>query len=110
VSAFRHRLPRLAAIVLLLWLFASGVAFAHACQARIDLDCPDCCAEMKAPSAWNATRTDATVPAQAAIALPAAPAAVQVAWVPPPVRAFPATDPPARGAQRIPVFFLRLAL
>ena len=106
----RQRLPRFAALVLLVWLFASGVAFAHACTSEIQLDCEDCCTEMRAVEAWTETSTVSAPAAQTDIA-----AAVVVLVLP----LWQAAEEPARhgreppepgGGHDIPIFFLRLAL
>lgn len=111
MTFLRNRLPRFAALVLLAWLFATGVAFAHTCQSSIDLDCVECCTEMKAPAAWSSARTDAAVPAQPVLPLPVVALAVLPAWEPAPELLRTAADPPdPGGAPDIPVVFLRLAL
>lgn len=106
----RQRLPRFAALVLLVWLFATGVAFAHACTSEIQLDCEDCCTEMKAVAAFTETSTVTPPAAQADIA-----AAVVVLALPPwqPAQDAPRhrREPPEPGGGHdIPIVFLRLAL
>ncbi len=97
--------------MLLVWLFATGAAFAHACTTQIDFDCDGCCVEMSAPSAFSSARADDVVPAQAAVPLPVVSEPVHVAWVPAPEPGLRAQHPPPRGGGRsIPIFFLRLAL
>jgi hypothetical protein len=110
MDALRRRLPRFAALVLLVWLFATGVAFAHTCQAKIDLDCDGCCVEMKAPAVSSSARADVAAAPLAAAPLPQPPV-LQLAWVPVEAAAVPAVDPPERGGTgAIPIVFLRLAL
>lgn len=112
MSTLRRRLPRLAALVLLVWLFASGVAFANACQAAAHLDCLECCEEAKAPSAWSSSDRSGVASSAARVTVAAPPAAFVQPPVPPLIAAAmrPATDPPDRGGARIPIAFLRLAL
>lgn len=110
MSFLRQRLPRFAALVLLVWLFASGVAFAHSCQATLDLECIECCEEMKAPTTFSAARADAVVTAAPATPLPPAADPVAVAWAPAAPSPLPATDPPPLAGTSIPIAFLRLAL
>lgn len=111
MNTLRQRLPRMAALVLLLWLFVTGVAFAHTCQSKIDIDCDGCCVEMSAPQAFSNARTDTALAAAAAPVTLPAPEVVQVAWQPAAEFVPPATDPPDRGSPTdIPVVFLRLAL
>ena len=110
MHALRQQLPRFAALVLLVWLFATGVAFAHTCQTRIDLDCDGCCVEMKAPALNNQARTDTVAPSVVPVPLPQ-PQVLHLTWVPLPDAAVAATDPPPRGSPaEIPIVFLRLAL
>lgn len=111
MHALRQRLPRFAALVLLVWLFATGVAFAHTCQSTMDLDCIECCDEVTDGSGWTASRTETVVPAQAADAFPVVAPAPQPAWQPTAEAALPSRDPPDRAVARlIPIVFLRLAL
>ena len=111
MSALRQRLPRFAALVLLVWLFATGVAFAHTCNSKVDIDCEECCAEMKAVEAWTGTDTVTLAGAQPATALPAPVAVVTAAWPPAVAAARPAAAAPdPGGGHDIPLFFLRLAL
>jgi hypothetical protein len=110
MHSLRQRLPRFAALVLLVWLFATGVAFAHACTTEIQLDCEDCCTEMRAVEAWTETSTVTPLAAPADIA-----EAVVVLALPPWQAADEAPhhwrEPPAPGGRPdIPIFFLRLAL
>jgi hypothetical protein len=102
---------RFAALVLLVWLFATGVAFAHTCQTKIDLDCDGCCVEMKAPALSSPARTDTVATTDlAAVPLPQ-PQVLHLTWVPLPDVVVPPTDPPPRGSpSEIPIVFLRLAL
>lgn len=111
MSALRQRLPRFAALVLLVWLFATGVAFAHACQSRIDLDCDQCCPEMKATAAFTEEAAVTVAAAQPDLLPPPPSAALQPAWSPAERRAPAWHHPPdPGGSQPIPIFFLRLAL
>jgi hypothetical protein len=106
----RQRLPRFAALVLLVWLFATGVAFAHVCSSEIQLECEDCCTEMKAVEAWTETSTVTPPAAQADIAAAVVVLALPL-WQPAqdtPRHALPLPEP--GGGRDIPIFFLRLAL
>lgn len=106
----RQRLPRFAALVLLVWLFATGVAFAHACTSEIELDCLDCCAEMKAVEAWTETTTVTAPAAQADIQAAVVVLALPL-WQPAPDAPHRGREPPEPGGGHdIPIFFLRLAL
>ena len=94
----RLRLPRFAALVLLAWLFATGVAFAHACTSQVHIECEECCAEMKAIEAWSEP-----VPVSGAAAQPEVP-------LPAPLARRAGAPPGRGGGHDIPIFFLRLAL
>jgi hypothetical protein len=110
MSAFRQRLPRFAALVLLVWLFATGVAFAHTCTSKVYLDCEECCTEMKAIEAWTEPVTVNLQAAQPDVPLPA-PVPLLLAWEPAAeAAAWPAAPPDPGGSHDIPIFFLRLAL
>ena len=111
MSTLRQRLPRFAALVLLVWLFATGVAFAHTCTSKMVIDCDECCTEMKAIEAWaepvsvNVQAVQAEVPLPAPVPLPV------VAWEPEDrAPAWPAAPPDPGGGSAIPIAFLRLAL
>lgn len=111
MHALRLHLPRFAALVLLLWVFATGVAFAHACQAEVDLACDECCVEMKAAASWSETRTVTVAAAQDLVAPPRVTAIAAPLWHPTEAgasRRAAASDP--GGHQPIPIVFLRLAL
>lgn len=111
MSALRLRLPRFAALVLLVWLFATGVAFAHTCTSTIDLDCDECCVEMKAASAWSESRAIPLDAAQPAAAVPLVALAPAPAWQPAAPALRSGRSPADRGGGRsIPIVFLRLAL
>ena len=111
MTALRLRLPRFAALVLLAWLFATGVAFAHTCTSKVYIDCEECCAEMKAIEAWSEPVTVSVPAAQPAAALPAPLVLSVLAWEPGAETApWPATPPDPGGGHDIPIFFLRLAL
>jgi len=107
----RLRLPRFAALVLLAWLFATGVAFAHACTSQVHIECEECCAEMKAIEAWSEPVTVSVAAAQPEVPLPAPLALAVLAWEPTAEAAPRPAAPPGRGGgDDIPIFFLRLAL
>jgi len=111
MSALRSRLPRFAALVLLVWLCATGVAFAHTCNSKIDLDCDTCCPEMKAIEAWTEPLSINVQAVQADIPLPAPILLPLLAWVPTAdAPQWTAAPPDPGGGHDIPVFFLRLAL
>ena len=110
MSSLRRQLPRLAALVLLVWLLAAGSAFAQACASSAHLACDECCTQVDpaAPSAAASLPAGAEQPAPiwpAASALDMAQSgAVEAALVrPPPWQ----VAPPRVG---IPIAFLRLAL
>lgn len=112
MTALRQRLPRFAALVLLVWLFATGVAFAHTCQSTIDLECEDCCMEMKAANAWTETRVLTAAAAQPTLPPPLVTAVLRALWEPAVERTAPRPGEadPGGGSQPIPIVFLRLAL
>ena len=111
MSTLRQRLPRFAALVLLVWLFATGVAFAHTCTSKVYIDCDDCCTEMKAIEAWTEPVTVNVQAAQADVPLPAPLPLLALAWEPAAeAPAWPAAPPHPGGSHDIPIFFLRLAL
>lgn len=111
MSTLRQRLPRFAALVLLVWLFATGVAFAHTCTSKVYVECEDCCAEMKAMEVWTEPVTISVPAVQSAPALPAPVVLAVLAWEPAAeAPAWPAAPPGRGGGDDIPIFFLRLAL
>jgi hypothetical protein len=111
MSTLRQRLPRFAALVLLVWLFATGVAFAHTCTTEVYVPCDDCCAEMKAMEAWAEPVALNVAAAQVEAPLPAPVVLAVLAWEPSAGAASWPVEPPDPGGGRpIPIFFLRLAL
>lgn len=110
MNLLRRRFPRFAAIVLLVWLFATGAAFAQTCASMTHVLCEECCTEMKAAPAPGELRQQAPAPQ------------VSVGWVVPPVTTelhlaartdsveFSPVPLDARPRERIPILFLRLAL
>ncbi|WP_395139500.1 hypothetical protein [Schlegelella aquatica] len=110
MNLLRRNIPRLAALVLLLWLFVAGVAFAQACATTVH-PCLDACGnELSAAPAPHEPRQDA-------------PPSSTTPWTPAPqsVQAQPHAVALARPAawrrasepappERIPILFLRLAL
>ncbi|WP_332814040.1 hypothetical protein [Ramlibacter sp.] len=109
MSRIRRSLRPLAALVLLVWLFASGVAFAQACLQTSEMAlCEECCTEAQ-PVAQRAD-ADTRLPAPAAVPLPPA----VVAWTPALLeQGTRATHAPAGGwlpPPEIPIVFLRLTL
>ncbi|MEJ8840670.1 hypothetical protein [Ramlibacter sp. AN1133] len=111
MSTLRQRLPRFAALVLLVWLFATGAAFAHACTSKVYLDCDQCCPEMRAIEAWSEPPAVHVQAAQLAVPLPGPVLLPLLAWMPADgARAWPAAPPDPGGGHDIPIFFLRLAL
>ena len=111
MTSFRQRLPRFAALVLLVWLFATGVAFAHTCTTKVYVDCDPCCTEMQSMEAWTEPVTVNLQAVQAPVPLPAPVALAVPAWVPAPAApAWPAGPPDPGGGHGIPIQFLRLAL
>lgn len=111
MNLLRRRFPRFAAIVLLVWLFATGAAFAQTCAAMTHVLCEECCTEMKAAPAPGELRQQAPSPPQ-----------VSTGWLVPSATtdlplpaqadatAFLAVPLDARPRERIPILFLRLAL
>ncbi|GAB3646698.1 hypothetical protein [Ramlibacter alkalitolerans] len=111
MPALRHRLPRFAALVLLVWLFATGVAFAHTCTSKVYIECEDCCAEMKAVEAWTEPVTVNVPASEAALPLPPPVVLAVLAWeLAVRAPAWPAAPPDPGGSDDIPITFLRLAL
>ena len=110
MSSLRRQLPRLAALVLLVWLLAAGSAFAQACASSAHLACDECCthADPAVPSAAP------TLPAGAEQAAPIWPAASTLDMAQIGAVAAVMLRPPPRDAApprvRIPIAFLRLAL
>lgn len=112
MSVLRRYLPRLAALVLLVWLLAAGTAFAQACASTAHLGCEECCTHVDpAAPATAATAAVPVSPEQPAPLWPPAPGAgsAQVA-----AAGAPLAQPPPRQVAppriRIPIAFLRLAL
>lgn len=109
MTRLRRSLRPLAALVLLVWLFASGVAFAQSCIQTAEMAlCEDCCTEAQ-PVAQRAD-ADTRLLTPAPVPLPPS----GVAWT-------PALLVEAKGAPRahaagwppppeIPIVFLRLTL
>ena len=111
MTALRRQLPRFAALVLLLWLFVSGVAFAHACTSKVSIECEECCAEMKAMEAWVEPTTVSVAAAQPQLDLPTPVVLAVPAWEPVPgPSSWPQAPPDPGSGHAIPIFFLRLAL
>ena len=111
MSTFRQRLPRFAALVLLVWLFATGVAFAHTCTSKVYVDCDECCTEMKAIEAWSEPLSVNIQAVQAEVPLPGPVQLPVLAWEPTAgAPAWPAAPPDPGGGHDIPIVFLRLAL
>lgn len=110
VHFLRHRVSRLAALVLLVWLFAAGAAFAQACVSTAHLLCEECCTEAQAATPQPEQRTDIAASAAAQPWITAsALAGVFGAGLqerPP----SPQEPPGPRGRTPIPIVFLRLAL
>ena len=110
MHSLRQRLPRFAALVLLVWLFATGVAFAHACTSEIQLECEDCCTEMRAVEAWT-QNSPIPVPAAQEVIPPALVVLALPPWQPAAEAPHYGRAPPEPGGGHdIPLFFLRLAL
>lgn len=110
MTRLRQQLPRYAALVLLLWLFATGVAFAHACTSKVHLECEECCAEMKAIEAWSEPVTVSVAAAQPHVPPPAAMPATPCRAPETAAAPWPHAPPGRGGGHDIPIFFLRLAL
>jgi hypothetical protein len=65
--SLRKHLRHLAALVLLLWLFAAGAAVAKVCVSHVHMEDPEgCCVTMQAPTIAAASLADAVAPAQPA--------------------------------------------
>lgn len=109
MNRIRRSLRPLAALVLLVWLFASGVAFAQACIATAEMAlCEECCTEAQ-PVAQRAD-ADARLLTPTPVPLPPS----VVAWTPAlQVATTGAARAPAAGwppSPEIPIVFLRLTL
>jgi hypothetical protein len=110
VHFLRHRLPRLAALVLLVWLFAAGTAFAQACVSTAHVLCEECCAEEKAATPTPEQRLDIAASTAGQPWITASAVAGTFAHAAQERIAF-AQEPPGPPARRsIPIVFLRLAL
>lgn len=109
VNSLRLQFPRLAAIVLLLWLFGPGAALAQACAPTTHLLCNEAAIEV-AP-ARGELRQDEAPPTQVAIN-----GAIRAAVADPPLSpesGLARTSAKAIGVRRtgrIPILFLRLTL
>jgi hypothetical protein len=111
MAGTRRQLPRLAALVLLLWLFTSSIAFAQACNSPVDIGCGECCTEAKPATVRTASAADV-----GATQIGEAPAAIPPTWY----QAAPLPNAAALRIEfaprshspglRIPIVFLRLAL
>lgn len=107
----RTRLRPLAALLLVLWLFAFGAALAQACVTHAHPAAEDCCTTIQAATRHAGPLADAVAPAHPMQVLP--PAAPAVAPLSPPVPELPLPGRPpgwSDNGQRIPIVFLRLAL
>jgi hypothetical protein len=110
VSLLRQHFSRLAALVLLVWLFAAGAAFAQACASTAHLLCEECCAEIGMTATVQeqrqetvlATHAMPTCHGLAASSYPVADAGTLQSIA-------PSAPDPLPGRPRIPIFFLRLA-
>jgi hypothetical protein len=110
VLLLRNNFSRFAAIVLLVWLFAAGTAFAQACVSTSELLCEECCTEVKAATPVAEVRLDTSVPAQPAPPWLVASLSPEVFTGPTVETYLPDRPPPASAPTRIPIVFLRLAL
>jgi hypothetical protein len=103
----RTNLSRIAALAVLLWVCAAGVAFAQSCSSPTDVECDHCWTQAK-PSVPK-------VPAVADIDLPVVPRAWEPVFAVA-ARRFECGSMRGRGPadlrsrERIPIEFLRLVL
>lgn len=106
----RTRIHRLAALALLVWLFACGAALAQDCVTHVQAAASDCCTSMQAATVRAGFAAEAAMPAQPAQPFPvAAPAPLLASWVP--LQLAPPKWPPrSSGGPGIPIVFLRLTL
>jgi len=108
----RKHLSRITAVVLLLWVFAAGHAFAQACAATAELLCEECCPEAKSAAPVAEVRHD-----DLSTVSQVAPPWLLLAWIAPELalgeaapEARPAERLPTHARARIPIVFLRLTL
>ena len=109
MTRLRRSLRPLAALVLLVWLFASGVAFAQSCIQTAEMAlCEECCTE--AQTVTQRVDADTRLLSPAPVPLPPS----VVAWTP--ALLVQAAGAPAAHSQawpppaEIPIVFLRLTL
>jgi len=109
MNSLRRNIPLLAAIVLLVWLFAAGTAFAQACASAAHPCCEECCTELSAAPTSHELRQDTPTSSAASWVLPAATVQPRkhIAMARP--SAWHCTSDPT-PPERIPILFLRLAL
>lgn len=108
----RKTLARIAALALVLWVFAAGAAFANACATSMDmLECDQCCTEVKAPVLRVDTTDRIVLPAPGDLPpLPAPPLGVAPRQLQADTTRLLAQSRASPPRQRIPIEFLRLAL
>lgn len=63
MSAFRRRLNHYAAFVLVVWLFAFGMAFAQTCNVHRHMPTDECCTSMQASAIRPDASNDLVLPA-----------------------------------------------
>jgi hypothetical protein len=108
MSPLRQHLKTLAAIVLLVWTFSVGPAFAQACASSVALACKGCCTELKPATADQ--RTDTLAPLQRRPGPPPAPLQPTLVTEGEMPTLLPLHGQGHLRPPRIPVVFLRLAL
>lgn len=109
MSRLRRSLRPLAALVLLVWLFASGVAFAQACLQTAEMaQCEECCTEAQPVTQRADAGTRLLTPAP--VALPPSVLAWEPALPLPAPDAFSAHSQAWPPPPEIPIVFLRLTL
>jgi hypothetical protein len=110
MPSVRKYLKTLVALVLLVWTFSVGVAFAQACVSSVELACEGCCTEVKPATAAADQRTDALAPPQPQPGPPPAPLQLTLATAENRPESLCSAPEEHFRPPRIPVVFLRLAL
>ena len=112
MSPLRIHLRHVAALVLLVWLFAAGAAIAKVCVSHVHMEDPDgCCVSMQAATVHTDTLAETVAPAQPAQPWLTGAAPVHVIALPAIADALVPISPPWNDSgQRIHLVLQRLAL